>query len=79
MESQGAIAVRLRCATDYDKEFLAAYEDYEKRNESTGVLQKKKKQRSIKKRGEHGTDTITSLLEKKVKTFMEDGQKIEKV
>jgi len=75
---EGSIAVRIRRATGYDKEFLSAYEEYEKRNETTGVLQKNNHQKGKKKRGEYGSGTLKSMLEKKVKTFVENGKKIEK-
>ena len=70
---EGSIAVRtIRHATDYDKEILFAYEEYGKRNETTDVLQRNNHQK------EFGIGTLTSMLEKKVKTFVENGKKIEK-
>ena len=69
---EGSIAVRIRRATDYDKEFLFAYEEYGKRDETTDVLQRNKHQK------ECGSGTLKSMLEKKVKTFVENGKKIEK-
>jgi hypothetical protein len=70
---EGSIAVRtIKHATDYDKEILFAYEEYGKRNETTDVLQRNNNQK------EFGSGTLTSMLEKKVKTFVENGKKIEK-
>jgi hypothetical protein len=75
VESGGSIAIRIRRATDYHKKFLATYQEYDERNETSGLLQKKEKKQ---KRGQHGISFFQSMLETKVKTFVEDGKKIEK-
>jgi hypothetical protein len=75
VESGGSIAIRIRRATEDDKKFLATYQEYDERNETSGLLQKKEKKQ---KRGQHGISFFQSMLETKVKTFVEDGKKIEK-
>jgi hypothetical protein len=74
-QHQGEIAIRIRRATDHDKEFLATYAQYEKKKATTGVL---KEDQSKKKnvRGDVGISSLKSMSETKIRTFIEDGHKI---
>ena len=74
-ETDGTIAIRVRRATDYDKEFLATHAAFEKKRMSTAVLFKEGK---FNRRGERGMHVIKSMVETKVKTFFVNGSKIEK-
>lgn len=75
--NQGKIAIRIRRATDYDKEFLENYKKYERKREVSGVLDDQSKK--SKGRGEHGASALRSFIETKKRTFIdEDGCKVYK-
>jgi hypothetical protein len=69
--NKGKIAIRIRRATEHDKEFLATYEEYRKKNATTGILSKADKSKK-KERGEHGVSALRSFTETKVRTFIGD-------
>jgi hypothetical protein len=74
---QGKIAVRIRRATDYDKEFLETYKKYERKRAVSGILDDNAKK--SKGRGEHGASALRSFVETKKRTFIdEDGCKVYK-
>lgn len=75
--NQGKIAVRIRRATDYDKEFLETYKKYEKRRAVSGILAESHNSGKKKGRGEHGASALRSFVETKKRTFIdEDGCKV---
>jgi len=73
---KGKIAVRIRRATEHDKEFLATYEAYRKKKTTTGILTKRDKSKK-KERGDEGVSALRSWAETKVRTFIDDdGSKV---
>ena len=66
VESGGSIAIRIRRATVDDKAFLATYQEYDERNETSGLLQKKEQKQ---KRGQHGISFFQKSLNLYMKTF----------
>ncbi len=68
-QNQGKIAIRIRRATDYDKKFVT---DYSGTKVSTGVLAK------AESPDNRGSVSIKSMASTKVKTFIENGRKLQK-
>ena len=72
MNTQGTIAIRIRRATDYDKEFMATFQGYDKSDDTTAVLVERD---DGKRRGEQGMNMLESMMPK-VKMTVRDGKKV---
>lgn len=71
LKSGATIAIRVRRATSYHKEFLANYKQNVLKKNVSGVLEEEKTD-------ERGHGIIQTLLEKKIKVVHENGENVEK-